>query len=197
MSDPSSDSLLHRWQQDGDRHALDRLLQTELPRLREQLRRENPSLLGPSVGPTDAANEAVQRLLEREEEVHFESAPPLRSYLLQSARRFLIDRFRRRRRRTELVEPEELEDHDTPARAAESADAAAEVLAAFRGVSWRDREILGLVYLHQLSVAEAAAEIGITPEAAHMRLSRARASLREVLERRARREAPGSRPPGA
>jgi RNA polymerase sigma-70 factor (ECF subfamily) len=192
MTDPTSETLLRRWQQDGDRAALDLLLQAELPRLHERLSRENPSLLGPSVGATDAANEAVQRLLEREEEVHFESAPPLRSYLLQSARRFLIDRFRRRRRRTELEQPEEIEDQGTPQHGAESADATAEVLAAFRGVSWRDREILGLVYLHQLPVAEAAAEIGITPEAAHMRLSRARASLREVLERRARRDAPGS-----
>jgi RNA polymerase sigma-70 factor, ECF subfamily len=184
MSQPTPETLLQRWQADGDRRALDLLLRLELPRLRDRLAHENPSLLGPSVGATDAANEAVQRLLEREDEVHFDAAPPLRSYLLQSARRFLIDRFRRRRRRAELPEPEALPD-DTPAFVTESSEAAAEVLAALREVSWNDREILGLVYLHQLPVAKAAAEIGISADAAHMRLTRARRNLRAVMERRA------------
>lgn len=184
MPDPSSETLLRRWQTEGDRRALDLLLRAELPRLRDRLSRENPALLGPSVGATDAANEAVSRMLEREGEVHFESAPPLRSYLLQSARRFLIDRFRRRSRRSEIEEPDAIADQGTPDFVTESSEAAAEVIAAFKGVSWRDREILGLVYLHQVPVAEAAEEIGISVEAAHMRLSRARKNLRTVIERR-------------
>jgi len=69
----------------------------------------------------------------------------------------------------------------------ESSEAAAEVLAAFKGVSWRDREILGLVYLHQTPIAKAAEEIGISVEAAHMRLSRARKNLRTVIEKRTKR----------
>lgn len=185
MSAPSSDTLLRRWQIDGDRQALDQLLRLELPKLHARIDRGDQSLLGASVGATDAAQEAAHRLIEREANLSFEGVAPLRSYLWTTARRFLIDRFRRRRRREELEEPDLLQDERSVARLGEL-DPTRELLAALRTLSFADREIIELVYIHDHTLESAAKELDIAKDAARMRLARAQDRLREVIALRAR-----------
>ncbi len=187
MSDPSSDTLLRRWQADGDRKALEELLRLELPRLRERLARNDQSLVGASVGATDAAQEAAHRLIEREEDLKFEGVGPLRSFLWTTARHYLIDRFRRRRRREELESPDELHDKDsTSVSLPADVDPQKELFAALRRLSSSDREIIEFVYLHEHTVDEAAKELGVAKDAARMRLARAQDRLREIIAIRAR-----------
>lgn len=186
MSAPSSDSLLRRWQVDGDRHALDQLLREELPKLRARIQSGDPGLLGASVGATDAAQEAAHRLIEREEDLSFEGVAPLRSFLWTTARHYLIDRFRRRRRREPLEDPELIQDERSVARSDVDTDSAIEVLAALRRLSFADREIIELVYIHQHTLESAAKELGIAKDAARMRLARAQERMRDVIALRAR-----------
>lgn len=186
MNSPSSESLLQRWQASGDPRALGELLRAELPRLRRRLRADDAGLLGTSVGATDAAQEAAHRLIERESELSFHGIAPLRAFLWTTARRYLIDRFRRRQRRRPLEEPELVVDARDASQDARDPAGIAEIWNAMRALAFGDREILELVYVHQRSLEEAAGELGIQKSAARMRLSRAEERLRDLLEVRKR-----------
>ncbi|MFN0244554.1 MAG: RNA polymerase sigma factor [Planctomycetota bacterium] len=186
MDSHSSDSLLRRWQVDGDPRALGELLRTELPKLRRRLRVDDAGLLGTSVGATDAAQEAAHRLIERESELSFHGIAPLRAFLWTTARRYLIDRFRRRQRRRPLEEPELVVDARDASHEERDPAGIAEIWSAMRALAFGDREILELVYVHQRSLEEAAGELGIQKSAARMRLSRAEERLRDLLEVRKR-----------
>jgi RNA polymerase sigma-70 factor (ECF subfamily) len=67
------------------------------------------------------------------------------------------------------------------ARTAEDRLARAELVAAITSLGERDAALLVLTALEELSPAEAAAALGITPGAARVRLHRARARLRDRL----------------
>jgi RNA polymerase sigma factor (sigma-70 family) len=186
MTAPSSDTLLRRWQGDGDRQALEQLLRIELPRLRDRLARNDQSLVGASVGATDAAQEAAHRLLDREEDLKFEGVGPLRSFLWTTARHYLIDRFRRRRRREELEEPDKLLDKDSGVSLPSDIDPQRELFVALRSLSFPDREIIEMVYMREHTIESAAKELSIAKDAARMRLARAQDRLREIIALRAR-----------
>ena len=179
MGTTSSDGHLRRWQQDGDRTALDELLERELPRMRAMLGREEPGLGGGSAGATDALQEAALRVVERESELRFRAAAPLRAFMLATARRFLVDRFRRRARKQPLEHPSLVLER---AREEAHAQPVEDVLAALKRLDFSQREVLELTYLHGMELAELGRELGISPDAARMRLARAKARLRELLE---------------
>ncbi len=186
MSDPSSDTLLRRWQASGDRQALEQLLRLELPRLRDRLARNDQSLVGASVGATDAAQEAAHRLLEREDDLKFDGVGPLRSFLWTTARHYLIDRFRRRKRREELDEPDLVQDARHATALPSDIDPARELFIALRTLSFADREIIEMVYMREHTIESAAKELGVAKDAARMRLARAQDRLREIISMRAR-----------
>ncbi len=186
MTAPSSDTLLRRWQLDGDRRALDQLLRLELPKLRARIDRGDQSMLGASVGATDAAQEAAHRLLEREPDLRFEGVGPLRSFLWTTARHYLIDRFRRRKRREELDEPELIQDERHATSLPSDIDPSRELFIALRSLSFADREIIEMVYMNEHTIESAAKELDIAKDAARMRLARAQDRLREIVSLRAR-----------
>lgn len=185
MADTStSEALLFGQLQEGDTSALEKLLRVELPRLRDRIAREQHSQLGASLGATDVAQEAAARLLARKDELEFKDAAPMRAYLWRSAVNYIVDRLRRRRSRDTHGEPPDIaETHMMTARTLRAGDDEnyGELFSAVRRLSWQDREIIDLVYLHGRSIKDAAKELGLAPDAARMRLNRALAKLKTLL----------------
>jgi RNA polymerase sigma factor (sigma-70 family) len=73
------------------------------------------------------------------------------------------------------------EEYEAVEAAIDAARQAPQVQAALRTMSARDRKVLELVAYAQLSPTEAALALGISPNAARLRLARARKRLRERL----------------
>jgi RNA polymerase sigma-70 factor (ECF subfamily) len=71
----------------------------------------------------------------------------------------------------------------TPIEAALRREAASALEAALAGLAEDDREIVAFVYLGGMQVKDAAAAVGITPDAARARLHRALERLRARLRR--------------
>jgi len=86
----------------GEQGPTDSLLHSELSRLRAHLERHHGELGGPSASMGDVAQEAAARVLEKKEELRFESRGAFRAYLLRTAKRILVDRWRRRDRKQPL-----------------------------------------------------------------------------------------------
>jgi RNA polymerase sigma factor (sigma-70 family) len=187
MASPPDDSpaWLAAWQERGDRDALGRLLACEVDALKSRLRKRwNPSTT-PDFGVSDAAQEAVERLLGREQPPAFETPQALRAYLWKAARR-LLEEHLRRRRSVELEDP--------------AAQALEQVLAVSGGigsVERRDRadalelvvnllepeeqQILELAVTRGLGVEGAARALGIPLDRARNRHERARRQLEVKL----------------
>jgi RNA polymerase sigma factor (sigma-70 family) len=68
-----------------------------------------------------------------------------------------------------------------PAAAAARADANARLVAALRALPARQRELLHLVFYHELSIAEAAGVLGVAVGTARTHYERGKARLRELL----------------
>ena len=103
-----------------------------------------------------------------------------RAWLFGIARNAALDELRRRRRRSTL-------DHDVvdagavdPGEAAEDAARRTTVRTALAGLEAADRELVALKFLVELSNAEIAEVLGVTPNAAGSRLHRAVTKLREA-----------------
>jgi RNA polymerase sigma-70 factor (ECF subfamily) len=190
QAEPSPDrvqSLLQRWQEQGDVDALDELLRAEVQALAERLRARARGMLRPSTSASDLAQEAVFRMLRLDEPPQFSDPREMRAWLWTAAWRLLIDRTRARGRDA------------VPLSQAHSADMGL-ALAGGGGVSEAmrsernaalnvvmnllrddDREILELVYFQHLDADGVAAKLGITRPAAEMRLTRARRRLGEKM----------------
>jgi RNA polymerase sigma factor (sigma-70 family) len=70
---------------------------------------------------------------------------------------------------------------DTPSQSAARRDAGHALAVALTTLRPRQREAVSLVYLHELSLAEAAARMGTTRQAVHSLVYRGLQGLREVL----------------
>jgi len=95
-----------------------------------------------------------------------------------------VRRSTRRRRATRRIEGRRLIDGDDLARIRERIDAAAQARslhAALGRLPESERAVLELVALDELTVADAAAALGIRPVTARVRLHRARTTLRREL----------------
>jgi RNA polymerase sigma factor (sigma-70 family) len=192
MASPSDDSPAHApsdwlaaWQEHGDREALGRLLAAEVEALKARLRKRwNPSIT-PDFGVSDAAQEAVGRLLGQEQPLTFETPQALRAYLWKAARRLLEEHLRRRR----SVGLDDV--------SATGLDGALAISGGHGSVERRDRadalevvvnllepeeqQILELAITRGLGVEGAARELGIPLDRARNRHERARRQLEVKL----------------
>lgn len=102
-------------------------------------------------------------------------------WLYAVARRVLANHRRGNRRRDRLAALLRVEDVATPLRAGEDRDGPAFV--ALASLSPADQELLRLVAWEELGNQQVAAVLGITPNAAAIRLHRARARFADALAR--------------
>lgn len=113
----------------------------------------------------------------------FESVPPSEPlpWLYAVARRVLSNHHRGNGRRERLAALLRVEDVATPMRAGEERDGPA--FAALASLSPADQEILRLVAWEELDGQQVAAVLGISPNAAYIRLHRARTRFADALSR--------------
>jgi RNA polymerase sigma factor (sigma-70 family) len=187
-SDPAL-ALLRRWQEQGDRDALDELLRLEVATLADRLRRRGDPLLGASTSASDLAQEAVARMLARATPPKFEEPAQLRAYLWTAAWRLLLNRVQGASRRVTRLSSHGSESQSL-ADVMATSDGLAGVLKKEQSVAVDvalellapdDAKILELVYFEGLPIADVAEQLGIARGAADMRLTRARRKLATKL----------------
>jgi len=182
-------ALLRRWQEQGDRDALDDLLRLEVATLADRLRRRGDPLLGASASASDLAQEAVARMLARTTPPKFEEPAQLRAYLWTAAWRLLLNRVQGASRRVTPLSSRGSQSQSL-ADVMATSDGLAGVLKKEQSVAVDvalellapdDAKILELVYFEGLPIADVAEKLGIARAAADMRLTRARRKLATKL----------------
>jgi RNA polymerase sigma-70 factor (ECF subfamily) len=198
-SDADTDDLLTRAGQ-GDGQALDRLLGRHRDRLCRMVAVRMDRRLAPRVDPSDVVQEALADAAHKLPT--YLRTRPLAFYpwLRQLAWERLVKLHQRHlhaHKRTVLREqpggsalPEEsardlaqrlVDSGSSPSDRLAQAELCARVQAALDSLPERDREVLALRYLEQLSTPEVAAALGITEGAAKARHLRALERVRSVL----------------
>ncbi len=182
-----SATLLERWQTTGDTDALDDLLRIELGVLRSRLRRKAKGLLRPSMSATDVAQEAVVRMLRVRDKPHFDDSRELRAYLWKAAWRLLRHRLRKRRHALVRLDQDTSStlrsslQATTGPESAERRERSVALNLTLNLLRPHEREVLDLVYFQEQGIDGAAKRLGITSDAAKMRLVRARRKLATKL----------------
>jgi RNA polymerase sigma-70 factor (ECF subfamily) len=162
--------------QGGDRAAYERLLLAVLP----VLRRLVSARLGDSAGVEDV----VQNVLLSIHRARHTYQPdrPFGPWMRAIARNAVVDSQRQRsarvRREQPLSEGEELPD---TAPAAPTGDLSSPLRQALDSLPAGQRQAVELIQLRELSVAEAAKQVGITPGALKVRAHRGYRALRALL----------------
>lgn len=157
--------------------------------LEREVRRIAPAVLRFAVGVAgdrdagaDAAQEALAALVDRWRR-HGSPDNPEAFALAVARRRARRSRWRRALGRARIADRAALGFQAAPVPpVAEERLALAEALARLRHLDRRDREALLLTVAGDLSPSEAARLLGLRPATFRMRLARARARLRELLE---------------
>jgi RNA polymerase sigma-70 factor (ECF subfamily) len=184
--DPSAD-LLRRWQEDGDNQALNELLQNEVFILKHMIHGRRTGAVTGTASTSDIAQEAVLGFLKTQKPRSFAEPSALRGYLWRSAWHLLVRRFARHAGapiRVDLDDPRIVERFLRHAPQLERIDREERAMAigiALNLVPRDDAELLRLVYFEERSIADAAAALGISRDAANMRLVRARRALASRL----------------
>lgn len=185
--DPQAAELLERWQAQQDPEALDQLMRWEVERLKARLA-SGAALVRPSdQSRDDLAQDAVLKLLRADPPPRFASPAALRSYLWTAVRNLLIDRLRRGRREVLSVDRRSSDSlSGDPATRGDLSRVDREDLAVALEVvlnllKQEDQVVLREVYLRGRSIEEAAVTLGVSRDAANMRLVRARVRLAEKL----------------
>ncbi|MBI1853034.1 MAG: sigma-70 family RNA polymerase sigma factor [Planctomycetes bacterium] len=185
--DEKSTSLLARWQHAGDPDALDELLRAEVAVLKSRIRREGKRMLRPSMSATDVAQEVVMGMLKVRRAPRFEDPRALRGYLWKAAWRLLVRRLRKPGRDFVRL------DHATSTvlrsalritggvSAPEDNERSVALNLMVHLLRPDEREIIDLVYFRQHGIEGAAKRLEISPDAANMRLVRARRKLASKL----------------
>lgn len=171
-----------RWQEAGDQEALEQLLQREVYAIKRRIRREIQPGTSPSQSASDVAQEAASRWLGLRSSPYFRSPAALRAYLWTTALNLL-----RRHMQDRQLPASAYEAHGLLEASLVTSDGASEeVLAQERSVALHlalqllrpcERRILELVYFEGKDPQAAALVLGIEPENARMRLTRARRAL--------------------
>jgi RNA polymerase sigma factor (sigma-70 family) len=180
-------ALLQRWQEQGDRDALDELLRLEVSILKGRLRSKGPRVAGDPVSVSDIAQETVVRFLEVGTTPRFDSPRKLRAYLWTAAWRLLVQRLQKTERhalRIDEMESWNLERGLSTSGGLGALDESERSVAfdlALNLLRPPEREILRLVYLEHHGIEGAAEKLGIARDAAKMRLVRARRGLAQKL----------------
>jgi RNA polymerase sigma factor (sigma-70 family) len=188
--DDRTAALLARWQRDGDPDALDELLRTEVSILKSRIRREGGRMLRPSMSATDVAQEVVMGMLKVSRAPRFDDPRALRGYLWKAAWRLLARRLRKPGRdfvRLDHAASSVLEAalRVTGGRldGAEARERSLALQLTMNLLRPEEREIIDLVYFRQHGIEGAAKRLGISSDAANMRLVRARRKLASKLRR--------------
>ena len=160
----------------GDRDALRRVLDTWWPRMRRWALLDS----GDPNAAEDALQEAVVRVLRFVE--RFDAERPFGPWLRTIVRNACRDERARRGRSEETVEEDAHgADHPSPEHRIDLSRAASAAVAAFAGLSPRQREIVDLVDRQGLTPIEAAAALGLSAGAVRSQLFDARRALRSRL----------------
>jgi RNA polymerase sigma factor (sigma-70 family) len=187
-ADPSA-LCLRRWQEHGDRDALDELLRIEIAILRERLRRRGAAALSPELSSSDFAQQSVVGLLNVRETPQFDGPQALRAYLWRSALRLLAAHSERASHGQASLDAAASQGLASALAttggfgAVEADERTAALELALALLEPHEREALSLVYFEGLSVQAAGARLGIGEEAAKKRVARARRRLAEKLGR--------------
>jgi RNA polymerase sigma-70 factor (ECF subfamily) len=198
--EPDTDQLI-QLARGGDSSARDRLLARHRPRLRQMVRLRLDPRLGARVDPSDVVQEALAEAARRLEEYLRRPPLPFYPWLRQIALDRLLDlrrlHLRSRKRSVALEEPGVigLPDESAAELAARLIDLASSpsrhllrqelrerVRAALGRLPPGDREVLVLRHLEQMPVRDVAAVLGAGEGAVRMRLVRALARLRDLLD---------------
>jgi RNA polymerase sigma factor (sigma-70 family) len=185
--DARAAALLARWQRDGDREALDELLRIEIDLLKARIRARGARPSEPDVSVSDVAQEAVMRTLNVALPPQFDNPRAMRGYLWTAASRLLADRLRRRQHTFVPLD-------DSVSRAFDDAlatsgglgdverrDQSLALSTLMQLLEPDEQRILDLVFTRGLGYEAAAAELGVTPDAAKMRCTRAKQRLARKL----------------
>jgi RNA polymerase sigma-70 factor (ECF subfamily) len=199
---PDTDQLLNRTAQ-GDPAARDELLVRHRQRLRQAVAYRLDRRLAARVDPSDVVQEVLAEASRRLPEYLLRRPLPFYPWLRQMALERLVALHRRhvqaQRRSVRREEgglpglPDESAEElagrlaasaSSPSQRLARREAREQVRAALGRLAPADREVLELRHLEQLSVAETAAVLGVSPGAAKTRHLRALQRLRALLEGR-------------
>ena len=205
---PDTDQLLNRTAQ-GDPAARDELLVRHRQRLRQAVAYRLDRRLAARVDPSDVVQEVLAEASRRLPEYLLRRPLPFYPWLRQMALERLVALHRRhvqaQRRSVRREEgglpglPDESAEElagrlaasaSSPSQRLARREAREQVRAALGRLAPADREVLELRHLEQLSVAETAAVLGVSPGAAKTRHLRALQRLRGLLEGPPREEEP-------
>jgi RNA polymerase sigma-70 factor (ECF subfamily) len=199
--EPDTESLLNDAAQ-GDAMARDRLLHRHRKKLRQLVAVRLDRRLAARIDPSDIVQETLVAADQRLDEYLEERPLPFYPWLRQLACERLIDAHRRHvragRRSVKREEPLGLPDESMaqladrilskesgPSTGIRRAERQAQLRAALDRLSERDREVLVLRHLEQLSTRETASVLGIAEGAVKVRLLRALQRLRDLLDEEA------------
>lgn len=171
--DPDDEEALARSARDGDRRALDRLLQRDQPRVWALCRR----LCGNDADAADATQEALLALVRGLPRWDGRSA--FRTWSYRVATNACLDELRRRGRRPRPTE--ELEEAATRVDVAEQATAAVDVDRLLGALAEDHRAVIVLRDLCSLDYAEIAEVLEVPIGTVRSRLARARATLADAV----------------
>jgi RNA polymerase sigma factor (sigma-70 family) len=179
--DPSVD-LLKRWQNAGDREALDELLRIEVESLKRHIQGRGGRLPA-ALSASDVAQEAVLNLVKVREQPSFQEPAALRAYLWKSALRLLAAHLERAGSKLERLDASASRSVGLALAttgglgAVEEQERALALEFALQLLEPEEQRILALVYFEQVPLDQAAARLSVNYETAKKRLSRARGRL--------------------
>jgi RNA polymerase sigma-70 factor (ECF subfamily) len=195
---PDTEQLLEAVSR-GDAQARGRLLERHRPKLRRMVAIRLDRRLAARVDPSDVVQESLAEAAARLSDYVRTRPLPFYPWLRRIAADRLADAGRRHlragRRAVGREEPAGLPDesvaaladrllapHSSPSAHLQRRERQARVRAALTALPLRDREVLVLRYLEDLSTADTAAVLGVGESAVKMRLVRALQRLRDQLD---------------
>ena len=176
--DPRSDAELVAAAAEGERAAFAELYGRHLERARSAAR----SVTSNAHDTADAVSDAFANVFHVVRSGRFPEGAGFEAYVVTAARRAAIDQIRRASRTVPDDEMHHSEAPSTDARPSErvvAVENAALVARAFAGLATHLRAVLYLTEVEGLPMREAAAILGVTPNACAQRAVRARARLRQ------------------
>jgi len=180
--------LLERWYQ-GDDAALTALLQRHLPTIRAMVRKRTSAYLRKREETGDYVQEAVLKFLRAGPSVRIESEKSLCAFLARVVENMLRDRYdyyiapRRGRSRPITLYTQAGTTDTTPSEIVGEEEEHHLVRAAMEFLQPADREIVFLHRWEKKTYVEAGAVLGISPDTAAKRFSRAMTRLSGVVRR--------------